>query len=114
MCSMSVTVVVNCRSYTNAIREDISCAESPLNTITTATTGISMFGEDVHRGPETEKTPRIKIRIDATTNVYGRRSASRTIHISIAPTSQRAPMLFPENWARRAVLSHAQFQNLNP
>jgi hypothetical protein len=51
----------------------------------TLTTGISMFGKMSVGVRRIETTPRIKSRMDATTKVYGLRSASRTIHIENGP-----------------------------
>src|SRR6266849_6583898 len=45
------------------------------------TTGILMFGKMSVGVRKIESVPRIKIRIASTTNVYGRLSATLTIHI---------------------------------
>src|SRR5258708_2005040 len=51
------------------------------------TTGMLMFGKMSVGVRKIEIVPRIKIRIASTTNVYGRFSATLTIHIVHAPNS---------------------------
>ncbi len=81
MCSMSLTVVVMPRSLLKTMRVDISCAESPVYCHTTVTTGISIFGKMSVGIDVMLKAPSSRIRNAKTAKVYGRRSASRTIHI---------------------------------
>src|ERR1700691_1422165 len=84
ICSMLLTVVVRERSKLNTTRLDISSGDSPVYCQTTVITGMSIFGK-MSTGVRTiDTTPRIRIRIEATIKVYGRRNASRTIHMCSA------------------------------
>src|SRR5439155_2271071 len=73
MCSMLSTVVVRTRSYWVVIRPSISSGFRPVNCHATAITGMSMLGK-----------MSVGVRRTATTNVYGRCSATLTIH-TLAP-----------------------------
>src|SRR5882762_428008 len=84
MCSMLLTVVVSARSSVYTIRCSISFALRPVYCQMTLTTGMLMDGK-ISVG--------VRSRINgvnnnssraATTNVYGRRKARRTIHISVS------------------------------
>src|SRR5665213_772458 len=88
MCSISLTVVVMARSLGEAMRSAICSGERPLYIQTTVTTGISMFGKISVGIERMLKTPRIRIKSAKTTKVYGRRSASRTIHIGLLPAPE--------------------------
>ncbi len=81
MCSMPFTVVVNARSLTVTIRPCISVGDSPEKLQMTVTTGMLMEGKMSTSMVLTDRIPRTAISNASTTNVYGRRSASRTIHI---------------------------------
>src|SRR6266849_8886090 len=61
------------------------------------TTGMLMFGKMSVGVRKIESVPRIKIRIASTTNVYGRFSATLTIHIIHA-------LIFPVRLRRTAFL----------
>jgi hypothetical protein len=69
------------RSLLKTMRVDISWAERPLYCHTTVTTGMSMSGKMSVGIDRMLKTPRRRIKKPKTAKVYGRRSASRTIHI---------------------------------
>ena len=82
MCSMSLTVVVSGRSQLYMIRCSTSCALSPPYCQMTLTTGMLMDGKisvGVH-----SRINGVNSRSNsaATTNVYGRRNARRTIHMA--------------------------------
>src|SRR5437879_2976041 len=89
MCSMLSTVVVSARSVTLMIREFMSSGTRPLKVQMMLTTGMSIFGKMSVGVRRIESTPMIRMRMDNTTNVYGRLSASATIHI-IPSNVQRA------------------------
>src|SRR6266404_5001063 len=78
---MLPTVVVYARSLFETIRPSISEGSIPLKFQMIAMTGMSTTGK-ISTGVRTiDSKPRIRISIDITMNVYGRLSASRTIHI---------------------------------
>ena len=80
---MSLTFEVRLRSKPVTTRFSISSGDRPEYTHNTLTTGISMYGK-ISTGIVTMAVqPRMAIRIDITTNVYGRARASRTIHIRL-------------------------------
>ena len=81
MCSMSLTVVVRERSDGVVKRLSISSAERPLYCQMALTTGISMSGRISVGIREIAMPPRMAISMAAATKVYGRRSASLTIHM---------------------------------
>lgn len=60
----------------------MSCDEKPLYDQTMLTTGISMFGKMSVGVRRIASGPAIRMRIASTAKVYGRRRASRTIHMT--------------------------------
>ncbi len=86
MCSMSLTVVVMARSVTVTMRFSMSSGVSPVYDHTRLITGILMLGKMSLGVVMTAATPKIAISTDTTTNVYGRRSAKRTIHMTTQPS----------------------------
>src|SRR5258705_13343095 len=78
---MLPTVVVYARSLFETIRCSISCGSNPLKFQMIAMTGMSTTGKMSTGVRKIDSTPRIRINIDITINVYGRRNANRTIHI---------------------------------
>src|SRR6266436_4445175 len=82
MCSIPFTVVVKARSLTVTIRPCISVGDSPEKFQMTVTTGMLMAGKMSTVMVRTDMTPRTAISRARTTNVYGRRRASRTIHMA--------------------------------
>ena len=83
MCSMSLTVVVNARSLTVTTLFSMSSGAIPVNDQMTVTTGISTLGKMSVGMRCTVTTPNTTSKSATTTNVYGRRSARRTIHIRL-------------------------------
>ncbi len=82
---MLSTVVVNTRSYPLVSRPSNSSGFMPVNCHATAITGISMFGK-ISVGVRKIMTGlRTKMSTARTMKVYGRSSATRTIHISRTP-----------------------------
>src|SRR6266849_2332855 len=63
------------------IRLAMSCGASPVKFQMMLTTGMLMFGKMSVGVRKIESVPRIKIRMASTTNVYGRLSATLTIHM---------------------------------
>src|SRR5262249_19799676 len=100
MCSIPFTVVVNARSLTVTIRPSISVGDSPLNCQMTVTTGMLIEGKMSTDIVVTDSTPSTAINKANTTNVYGRRRASRTIHIL---TSSESSAALPDRWRVRQV-----------
>src|SRR5436305_3057153 len=84
MCSMPTTLAVNERSKFVTMRLSISSGDSPPYCHTMLTTGRSIYGKMSTGMVAIETAPRIAINSAMTTNVYGRRSASLTIHINDA------------------------------
>ena len=82
MCSMSLTVLVNTRSVMRAMRALISSAGRPERVQTTAAMGIRTSGKMSVGIRLAVTTPRTTMSKPTTTNVYGRLSATRTIHIT--------------------------------
>ena len=85
MCSMPTTFAVSERSKFVTIRLSISSGLNPLYCQTTLTIGMSMYGKMSTGMVAIDRPPRMAISRAMTTNVYGRRSASRTIHIGFTP-----------------------------
>src|SRR3954470_20866681 len=84
MCSMSFTVVVNARSVVVTMRASMSGTVVPVSDQMTLTTGIATSGK-MSVGVRTIDTlPSNTISRATITNVYGRRSASLTIHMGWA------------------------------
>src|SRR5205823_9543082 len=80
MCSMLSTVVVRTRSYCVVIRPSISSGFRPVNCQATAITGMSMLGK-MSVGVRRMRTGLAsRISRARTTKVYGRCSATLTIH----------------------------------
>src|ERR1700722_10739451 len=88
MCSMLSTVVVMPRSCGVMIVRSMSSGDSPAYVQMTVTTGISIDGKMSVAMLLSVTTPKIRISIAMTMNVYGRLSPNWTIHI---PTSENAP-----------------------
>src|SRR6267142_2557735 len=85
MCSMLSTTVVRMRSKPVVKRPSISSGFSPVNCQATATTGILIFGK-MSVGVRWITTGLAsRINIARTIKVYGRLSASLTIHILPSP-----------------------------
>jgi hypothetical protein len=66
------------------MRLAMSWAEKPLYVQTMLTTGMSMLGKISVGVRSIASGPTIKINTARTTNVYGRRSASLTIHMTVS------------------------------
>src|SRR5882672_11170003 len=92
---MLSTTVVMLRSVTEMILSAISCGGSPLKVQMMLTTGISMLGKMSVGVRTIASVPRIKIRTANTAIVYGRLSASLTIHINYV-------LIFPSGIGRTA------------
>src|SRR6266481_1731636 len=84
MCSIPFTVVVKARSLTVTIRPCISVGDSPEKFQMTVTTGMLMAGKMSTIMVTMDTTPRTAMSRARTTNVYGRRRASRTIHMAVS------------------------------
>src|SRR5882724_11531917 len=95
MCSILSTVVVSARSVILTMRSLISSGTKPLKLQMTLTTGMSILGKMSVGVRTIVSAPRIKIRIANTAIVYGRLSASLTIHI-------RYISIFPSDAGRTA------------
>ena len=80
-CSMSLTVVVSVRSWFWVIRLPICSADRPLYVQITLMTGMLMSGRASTGVRSTARGVASRMRIDITRNVYGRSSATLTIHI---------------------------------
>src|SRR6266850_1542343 len=87
MCSMSLTVVVNARSLTVTTLFSMSSGAMPVNDQITVTTGISTLGKISVGMRCTVTTPNTTSKSATITKVYGRRSAKRTIHITLTLTA---------------------------
>src|SRR5882762_7335513 len=82
MCSILSTVVVRARSVMLTIRSAISSGTRPLKVQIMLTTGMLMFG-NISVGVRTiASVPMMRMSMATTTNVYGLRRASRTIHMN--------------------------------
>src|SRR5437016_3449028 len=81
-CSMLSTVVVSTRSNWVVIRPSISSGFRPVNCHATAITGMSMFGKMSVGVRRMSTGLSNKMSTARTTNVYGRCSATLTIHMS--------------------------------
>src|SRR6266576_7262365 len=79
---MSFTVVVMARSVTVTKRFSISSGATPGKLQITLTTGILMLGKMSVAIRVIVTIPMSTIRMAITVKVYGRRSASRTIHMA--------------------------------
>src|SRR5438045_6729685 len=93
MCSMLLTVVVIARSEMVTMRPSTSFGESPLNCQMIEMTGMLISGKMSTGVRAMVSTPPMAISSAITMNVYGRRSARRTIHIAqpTAPLSSCMP-----------------------
>ncbi len=80
---MSLTPVVKPRSQRMVITSAISSGETPVYVQIAVTMGMSISGKTSAGMRTMEITPSNKIASAITTNVYGRRSASLTIHIPL-------------------------------
>jgi hypothetical protein len=78
---MLLTALLREYSLNVVIWPSISGGERPAYVQTTLMTGMSTDGKMSFGIRHAEMTPRIITRTDRTTKVYGRRSASLTIHI---------------------------------
>src|SRR6202050_2656667 len=85
VCSTSLTVVCAVRSVCSTRRSAISSGDRPVYFHTAATTGILMFGKMSVGVRRIENTPRSMITMASTMKVYGRCSASLTIHMASTP-----------------------------
>ncbi len=81
VCSTSLTVVCAVRSLASTSRVAISSGDSPVYLQIAATTGMRMSGKMSVGVRVMENTPRSVIRMASTMKVYGRLSASLTIHM---------------------------------
>src|SRR5206468_12447060 len=81
MCSMLLTVVVSARSTIVVMRSCISFGARLPYVQITLMTGMSILGKMSTGIVTMDSTPRTAINRASTTNVYGRRRASRTIHM---------------------------------
>src|SRR5580704_16421863 len=81
MCSISFTTVVANRSFGPTIRCSMSFGSIPGQVQTTLMTGLLISGNTSAGVRWMATTPKMMTRSDATTNVYGRRRARRTIHM---------------------------------
>ncbi len=91
MCSMSLTEVVNDRSVTRSTRFSMSSGEMPVNDQMTLATGMSTSGKMSVGIRWDVSTPSTTMSRATTTNVYGRRSASLTIHTGVSPRPRLSP-----------------------
>src|SRR6266705_218744 len=91
MCSMLSTVVVRTRSYWVVIRPSISSGLRPVNCQATAITGMSMLGKMSVGVRRMTTGLAIRIKMATTTNVYGRASATLTIHMTWSRDSLPGP-----------------------
>src|SRR5262245_27458031 len=107
MCSMPTTLEVSARSKFVTMRLSISSGVRPLYCQTMLTTGMSMYGKMSTGVVAIATPPRMAIRTAATTNVYGRRRASLTIHIGASTRRPRATSPIADAVAKRAVVLHA-------
>ena len=82
MCSMLLTVVVIARSEMVTMRPSTSFGDRPENCQMTEMTGMLISGKMSTAVRAMVSTPPMAISIAITMNVYGRRSARRTIHIA--------------------------------
>src|SRR5215831_859851 len=82
ICSIPTTFEVRERSKLVTIRLSISSGDRPPYCHTMLTTGMSIYGKISTGRVAIATPPRIAISTAITTNVYGRRSASLTIHIT--------------------------------
>src|SRR5882762_4537424 len=82
--SSSLTVVCALRSVPRIMRVAISSGDRPVYFHTVATTGILMLGKMSVGVRQIANVPSSMITMARTTKVYGRRSASLTIHIGLA------------------------------
>src|SRR5712671_6941239 len=89
MCSMLLTVVVIARSEMVTMRPSTSFGESPANCQITDMTGMLIAGNMTIGVRAIVSTPPIAISMAITMNVYGRRSARRTIHIAHPAVADR-------------------------
>src|SRR6266851_1478695 len=89
MCSMSLTAVVMARSVTVSTRFSMSFGDRPVNDQMTVITGMFTSGKMSTGMRAIVTTPSTRMSNATTTNVYGRRSASRTIHMRL--TCQHYP-----------------------
>ena len=83
MCSMPLTVVVIARSLIIVMRRSISSGEMPPYDQITLTTGMSTSGKMSVGMRRIDTMPSSATTIAATTKVYGRRRARRTIHMAM-------------------------------
>ena len=83
VCSTSLTMVCAVRSLCSTRRVAISSGERPVYRQMVATTGILMFGKMSVGVREIANPPSSVIRMARTRKVYGRLSASLTIHIGL-------------------------------
>ena len=82
VCSTSLTVVCAVRSPLRMRRVAISSGDSPVYFHTVATTGMRILGKMSVGVRQIANTPKSVITMASTMKVYGRRSASLTIHMS--------------------------------
>src|SRR6185295_289960 len=82
MCSMLLTVVVIARSEMVTMRPSTSFGESPLNCQMIEMTGMLIAGKMSMGVRAMVSTPPMAMSIAITMNVYGRRRARRTIHMT--------------------------------
>src|ERR1700730_16283674 len=77
------------------MRSLISSGTKPLKVQIMLTTGMSMFGKIAVGVRTIASAPRIRMSIDTITNVYGRRSASLTIHMIHSGLAGMYPQIDP-------------------
>jgi hypothetical protein len=92
MCSMSLTVVVIARSVTVRTRFSISSGDSPAKDQMTVTTGMFTSGKMSTGIRSIVTMPSTRMSSATMTNVYGRRSASLTIHMVLYPDTRLHPI----------------------
>ena len=93
MCSMLSTVVVRTRSNPVVMRPSISSGFRPVNCQATAITGMLMFGKMSVGVRRMATGLAIRIKSASTMNVYGRLSATLTIHMRLRSHPCPCPFL---------------------
>src|SRR6266404_1082389 len=110
VCSTSLTVVCALRSVPRIMRVAISSGDRPVYFHTVATTGILMLGKMSVGVRQIANMPSSVIAMASTMKVYGRLSASLTIHIGRFSPGDRAN----DAMALRRALAAAELATADP
>src|SRR5579864_3033479 len=105
---MLSTVVVSARSVMLIIRSFMSLGTRPLKLQMMLTTGMLILGKMSVGVRKISRTPIARMRMAMTTNVYGRRNASRTIHIESLPAVSYFVDIFCRLADHRSTVLHAE------